>query len=184
MYVDRKILEEKNDKELELYISPNDRYVSKSIEYAFNILKNRGRRFSLQEEEQIRHLIDDKKKAEEIHIHENHIKAGNLVYLSGAIGIGIFIWKFDQLPHPAYNVIPFLALVVIFAMGYLMQKGVDWMRFILLGFVVVGTLAMPIVVMNILNDPILTIANAVQGVLQIWALVLMFKIPENCRNKD
>lgn len=51
MYVDRKILEEKNDKELELYISPNDWYVSKSIEYAFNILKNRGRRFSLQEEE-------------------------------------------------------------------------------------------------------------------------------------
>ena len=68
MYVDRKILEQKNDKELELYISPNDRYVSKSIEYAFNILKNRGRHFSLQEENQILHLIDDKKKSEEIHI--------------------------------------------------------------------------------------------------------------------
>lgn len=184
MYVDRKILEQKNDKELELYISPNDRYVSKSIEYAFNILKNRGRHFSLQEENQILHLIDDKKKSEEIHIHANHIQAGNLVYLSGAIGIGIFIWKFDQMPNPLYNIIPFLAIVVIFIMGYLMKRGVDWMRFILLAFVIVGTLAMPIVVMNILNDPILTIANAVQGILQIWALVLMYKIPENCRNKD
>ncbi len=79
MYVDRKILEQKDDKELELYISPNDRYVSKSIEYAFNILKNRGRFFTLQEQEQIEHLIEDKKKSEEIHIHPNHVKAGNLV---------------------------------------------------------------------------------------------------------
>lgn len=184
MYVDRKILEQKNDKELELYISPNDRYVAKSIEYAFNILKNRGRSFSLQEEEQILHFIDERKKSEEIHIHQNHIKAGNLVYLSGAIGIGIFIWKFDQLPNPMYNIIPFLALVVILIMGYLMKRGVDWLRFILLGFVIIGTLGMPIVLMNILNDPILAFANAVQGILQIWALVLMYKIPENCRNKD
>lgn len=184
MYVDRKILEQKNDKELELYICPNDRYVSKSIEYAFNILKNRGRPFSLQEEQQIQNLIDEKKKAEEIHIHPNHIKAGNLVYLSGAIGIGIFIWKFDQLSNPLFNVFPFIAICVIFSMGYLMKRGVDWLRFILLVFVIVGTLAMPIVLMNILNDPILVIANAVQGVLQIWALILMFKIPENCRNKD
>lgn len=184
MYVDRKILEQKDDKELELYISPNDRYVSKSIEYAFNILKNRGRFFTLQEQEQIEHLIEDKKKSEEIHIHPNHVKAGNLVYLSGAIGIGIFIWKFDQLANPMLNVFPFLALCIIFAMGYFMKRGVDWLRFILLGFVIVGTLAMPIVLMNILNDPILAFANAVQGILQIWALVFMYQIPDSCRNKD
>lgn len=184
MYVDKKILEQKENQELELYISPNDRYVSQSVELAFNILKSRGRNFSFQEETNIHNLIESKKKSEEIHIHANHIKAGYMVYLSGAIGIGIFIWKFDQLPNIALNIIPFIFLCIIFAMGYLIKRGTDWLKYILLGFVVIGTLGMPIVLMNIMKDPILAIANSIQGILQIWAVILLFKIPECDRNND
>ena len=184
MMVDKKILEQKDNHELELYLSPNNRYVARSMEMAFDILKNRGRQFSYQENEEILHMIHDKKKVEEIRIHPNHIKAGYMIYASGAIGLAIFIWKFDQMPHPAVNIIPFLALCIIFAMGYLVKRGTDWLKYVLLLFVIVGTMGMPIVLMNIMKDPILAIANSIQGILQIWAVILMFMIPSELRNKD
>lgn len=184
MFVDKRILEHKEDRELELYLVPNSKYVSRSIQYAYDILRSRGRHFSQMEESAITELISDKQKSEEIYIHPNHIKAGYMIYLSGAIGVGIFIWKFDQLPNPFYNIFPLIALCVIFAMGYLIKRGTDWLKYVLLMFVVVGTMGMPMVLMNIMNDPILAVANCIQGILQIWAVILMFMIPSQLRNKD
>lgn len=184
MSVDKKILECKTDRDLELYLQPNNHYVSRSVQLAYDILKSRGRNFSLDEEQFINELISDKQKNEEIFIHPNHIKAGYLIYLSGAIGLGIFIWQFDQLSNPIFNIFPFIIICIIFAMGYLIKRGTDWLKYLLLIFVILGTLGMPIVLMNIMSDPILSVANIIQGILQIWAVILMFMIPSALRNKD
>ena len=184
MSVDKKILQQKTNQELELYLEPNTKFVSRSIEYAFDILKSRGRQFTTQDEQNFAQLLESKKREEEIFIHPNHIKAGYLVYLSGAIGLAIFIWKFDQLPHPAYNIFPFVILCLIFAMGYLIKRGTDWLKYVLLLFVFVGTMAIPMTVMNLVKDPILAVANIVQGLLQIAAVILMFLIPSCLRNRE
>ena len=184
MMVDKKILEHKENQELELYLLPDSRYVSRSVQYAFDILRSRGRAFSSNEEHSIRQLIVDKQEEEEIRIHPYHVKAGYMVYLSGAIGLGVFIWKFDQLPNPLFNIFPLVVICITFAMGYLIKLGTDWLKYVLLLFVVIGTLTMPIFLMNILEDPILVVANAIQGILQIGAVVLMFMIPSALRNRE
>ena len=59
--INRKVLEKLSDYELEKYIKPESRFVSEAIQYAFDILRKRGRIFSEDETEQIQHLIDSKK---------------------------------------------------------------------------------------------------------------------------
>lgn len=184
MFVDKKKLLNKDDQDLERYLVPNSGYVAKSVEYAFEILKSRGRVFSVEEEASIRRIIEDKQMSEEIKIHPLHRTAGFLVDISGFIGLGIFIWKFDELPHPLLNVFPFIALCIIFCMGYLIRKGTDWMKYILLMFVLLGTMGLPIILMNLFENPVLAVANSVQGLLQIIAVILMFRIPDHLRNKD
>ena len=62
--VSRKVIEKLSDYELEKYIKPESRFVPESIQYAFDILKERGRKFSETESEQIQSLIESKKALE------------------------------------------------------------------------------------------------------------------------
>ena len=55
------MIEKLSDNELEKYIRPESRFVPESIQYAFDILKERGRIFSENESEQIQNLIASKK---------------------------------------------------------------------------------------------------------------------------
>ena len=62
--VSKKVIEKLSDYELEKYIKPESRFVPESIQYAFDILKERGRKFSETESEQIQSLIESKKALE------------------------------------------------------------------------------------------------------------------------
>ena len=55
------MIEKLSDNELEKYIRPESRFVPEAIQYAFDILKERGRIFSENESEQIQNLIASKK---------------------------------------------------------------------------------------------------------------------------
>ena len=62
--VSKKIIEKLSDRELENYLRPDSRFVSKSVRYAFEILKERGTAFSPPEAERIEQLIHSKEKVE------------------------------------------------------------------------------------------------------------------------
>ena len=62
--VKRKVLEKLSDIELEKYIKPESRFVPEAIEFAFDILKQRGRIFTETEVGQIQSLIKTKKDSE------------------------------------------------------------------------------------------------------------------------
>ena len=62
--VKRKVLEKLSDIELEKYIKPESRFVPEAIEFAFEILKQRGRIFTETEIVQIASLIKTKKDNE------------------------------------------------------------------------------------------------------------------------
>lgn len=59
--VNKKILEKLSDKELELYISPESRFVPEARLYAFEILKSRNYQFSKEQIELRDFLIKEKK---------------------------------------------------------------------------------------------------------------------------
>lgn len=58
--VQRKVLEKLSDSELEKYVKAESRFVPEAIQYAFDILKERGKIFSENETEQIQSLIKSK----------------------------------------------------------------------------------------------------------------------------
>lgn len=62
--VNKKVLQKLNDFELEKYIKPESSFVPEAIEFAFEILKQRGRIFTESENQQILNFIKSKKDSE------------------------------------------------------------------------------------------------------------------------
>lgn len=88
MSVKKSALEAKSDKELELYLKENSKFVPQAKIYAFEILQTRGRIFSDEEREEIAKLIIDMQVQEPIIIHHNYKKAATLLFVS--IGLSVF----------------------------------------------------------------------------------------------
>ena len=74
--------------------------------------------------------------------------------------------------------IALISLAFVFGIGYLVSKGTEWIKYVLLVILILGLLGFPIVIANLKNEPVVGIINIVQTILQIWALVLLFKIPK------
>ncbi|MBA5791984.1 hypothetical protein H1R17_03645 [Flavobacterium sp. xlx-214] len=179
MSVRKSVLETKTNTELEEYIKKGNRFVPEASLYAFEILKTRGRVFTEEEAQSILLLVDNKNKASEVIIHPNHTKAAQLMYISAALGIINMILSPDILSNFFGIFIAFLVLAIIVAMGYLVSKGYDWMKYVLLIFMIFGLITLPIMIINITQNPIITVVNIIQTILQIYALMLLFKIPNN-----
>lgn len=62
--VNRSVIKKLSDNELEKYIKPGSRSVADAVQYAYEILKDRGRDFAPAESEQIEALINQKREAE------------------------------------------------------------------------------------------------------------------------
>ena len=74
--------------------------------------------------------------------------------------------------------IALFSLAFVFGIGYLVGKGTEWIKYVLLVILILGLLGFPFIIANLKNEPVVGIINIVQTVLQIWALVLLFKIPK------
>lgn len=64
--VNKNVINKLSDRELEKYIAPDSRSVSDAVKYAFEILQERGRTFTLSETELIEALIAKKKENEKV----------------------------------------------------------------------------------------------------------------------
>lgn len=64
--VNKNVISKLSDRELEKYIEPTSRSVSDAVKYAYEILQERGRTFTLSEIEQIEALIAKKKENEQV----------------------------------------------------------------------------------------------------------------------
>ncbi|MFL9832644.1 hypothetical protein [Chryseobacterium terrae] len=177
MSVNKRILEEKSNQELEEYIKPESKFIPEANQYAYEILKSRGRIFTDEENERFSTTLIDKNSTNKI-IHSNYKKAAELLYISAFLGIGNLIWKYDTL-HSGFEI--FIAIIVLafaFTLAYITSKGIEWFKYLLLVLLGLGLLGIPFIISNIKNDPVVGIINIVQTILQIWALVLLFKIPK------
>ncbi|MFP7655772.1 hypothetical protein [Chryseobacterium proteolyticum] len=178
MSVNKNVLEKMSSQELEKYIKPDTKVVPQAILYAFDILESRGKEFSSEEIERKNSLMTTEKEKAEVIPHSNHMKAANLIYLSAALGVGNMIWTYESLSSGSAIFTAVVTITIIFGIGYLAGKGTEWIKYVLLVLLILGILAIPIVIMNFLADPVLGIINVVQTILQIWAVVLLFKVPK------
>jgi hypothetical protein len=175
MTVKKSVLEAKSNQELEEYIKEGNRFVPEAKIYAYEILKSRGREFSEVETERFLRLIAEVNKSKETTIHPNHKKAGNLIYLSG--GVGFVNAILSPVPFNTSGIfIAVFALGLLFGMGYLVSKGHDWLKYVLLVLMIFGLMGFPILLSNLLYNPVVGIINIIQTILQLYALVLLFRI--------
>jgi hypothetical protein len=178
MSVKKSVLETKSDRELEEYIKEGNRFIPEANILAFEILKSRGREFTDLETQRIMSLISENNKVKEIIIHPNHKKAANVIYLSAGLGIINAILS----PEAFYNsfsiIVASLTLGIIIGIGYLVSKGNDWIKYVLLVLMIIGLIGIPFLIMNIVNNPIVGVINIIQTALQIYAIILLFKVPK------
>lgn len=178
MSVKRKILEAKTDKELEIYLQEDTRFVPQAIQFAYEILKSRGRIFTPEEIEQITFLIEEKSRNDKITIHPNHKKAANLIYASAALSIVNIIIS----PYVNFSFLNiFFSLIIvgmIFGIGYIVSKGSNGVKYIIFAMMIIGLMYIPLMMSNIIQNPVVGTINIMQTALQIWALILLFQIPK------
>ncbi|MDQ0067467.1 hypothetical protein [Chryseobacterium lathyri] len=179
MSTNRNILEKMSDQELEQYINPESRFTPEAVKYASEILQSRGRIFSAEEEERISASISSIQNHKEAIIHPNHTKAANLMYLSGALGIGNMIWIYESLNSPSSITGAIATLAFIFGMGYLASKGTDWIKYVLLIIFLIGLIGIQSIYLNLLSDPVLGILSIAQTILQIWTIIVLFQVPKS-----
>lgn len=110
--------------------------------------------------------------------HPNYKKAAELLYISGFLGIGNLIWKYDTLENELQIFIAIIVLAFGFVLAYVTSKGIEWFKYILLALFAFGLISIPFIISDILNEPVVGIINTVQTILQIYVLVLLFKIPK------
>lgn len=68
--------------------------------------------------------------------------------------------------------------MILFGLGYAISKGFNWMKYLLLAMMILGLLIMLLTFLFYTNHPIVTIINIIQTILQIWVLVVLFRIPK------
>ncbi|WP_419870188.1 energy-coupling factor transporter transmembrane component T family protein [Chryseobacterium sp. CT-SW4] len=184
MSVNKNILEKLSSHELEKYIQPDSRFIPEAIIYASEILQSRGRELTPEEEERISLLKADKRNGEIRTIHPYYSKAAHLIYLSGAMGIAIMILDFEKFNSGFALFIAIVVLGVIFGLGYLISKGTEWSKYILLFLLISGVFGIPVILSELRYNTISGIINITQTGLQLWATILLFQIPQTPSSKD
>ena len=175
MSVKKSVLETKTNKELEEYLKNGNRFIPEARMYAFEILKERGVEFSEAETQRIMLLTPQEAKVEEIEVHANYKKAANLIYVSAALGLINVILSPEHIN--AFGIIvAIFSLGLIVGIGYLVSTGNEWIKYVLLVLMILGLLAIPYMLLNIVNKPVIGIINIIQTALQIYSLVLLFRI--------
>lgn len=182
--VKESVLENKTEKELEEYIEEGNRFVPEASLLAFEILKSRGREFSELETQRIMSLISEKSKIPEKVIHPNYKKAADLIYLSAALGVINEVLSSAIFNNSFEIGSAVLSLGIIIGIGYSVSKGNDWIKYVLLALMILGLISIRYIILNIAINPVVSIINLIQTVLQIYSIVLLFKIPTSKKNNN
>jgi len=184
MSVNKKLLEAKSNQELEEYIKPESKFVPEAKLYAYEILKARSREFSDEETARIVLLIEEENTRKNFTLHPNYKKSAELIYLAAVLGIGNMIWQYETLDSGRKFFTALLTLAFLFGLGYVVSRGIEWFKFILLVLLAFGLLGFPLMVSEFVNDPVVGVIYIAQTVLQVWSLILLFKIPEAVRTQQ
>ncbi|HEX8017626.1 MAG TPA: hypothetical protein VF465_20535 [Flavobacterium sp.] len=174
MNVKKSVLEKKSNRELEEYIQSESRFTPQAINYAFEILKSRGKEFSEEEIEIINSQINRTIECDTIVLHPNEIKSSNLILISAGLG---FLYMFlSPKVFTSFSTIltGIITIVIIIAIGIGIRNGIQWIKYVMATLVVLGFSSFPIIVQIINSNLIAGIVNITQSVLQIIAVILLF----------
>jgi len=108
----------------------------------------------------------------------NFIKSSNLILGTAVLGLINLLLSRDILTDVKNIAIAILTLLFIIGLGFLIRQGQNWVKYLLLVLTIVGTIGIPFIITNITEKPLIGIINLAQTVMQIWATILLFKVPK------
>jgi hypothetical protein len=128
---------------------------------------------NLNKEEQPPHYIFMDKQ-----LHPNYIKSSNLILAT--LGLGLMNTFFSKEIFSSVQNIATAATTLLFIAGlaYLVRQGKDWVKYLLLVVMILGMFGLPFIFINIIENPVVGVLNIAQTAMQVWAVVLLFKIPK------
>lgn len=173
MAVKKNVLEQKSDNELEGYIKSGSRFTPQAIKYAFEILKFRGREFSEEEIEIINSQINSKIEIE-IVIHPNEKISSNLILISAALGILNMFFSPEIFTSFSIILIGIIIVGIMILIGIGIRNGIQWIKYVILGLVILGLFSFPTLIQTIKSNLIVGIVNIIQWLLQIIAVSILF----------
>ena len=175
MNVKKYILEQKSNRELEEYIQSESRFTPQAINYAFEILKSRGKEFSEEEIEIINSQINQTIERDTIVLHPNEIKSSNLILISA--GFGFLYMFFSPKVFTSFSTIltGIITIGIIIAIGIGIRNGIQWIKYVIATLLVLGLFSLPITIIQTINSNLIAgIINITQSALQIIAVILLF----------
>jgi hypothetical protein len=109
--------------------------------------------------------------------HPNYVKASNLMLGTVALGF-ISILAFPSYLSSTKNIIvSVLSIGFVVALSFLIRQRFDWVKYLILVLFVLGCTSLPFTIMHFAERPLLSSISILQIIMQLWALVLLFKVP-------
>lgn len=117
-------------------------------------------------------------------IHPNYIKSSNLFHTTAGLGLINSFFASELLNTGQNNATAILTLLIISGIGFLIPQGKNWVKYLLLVFILLGLTGVPFMINNIIQRPIVGAINILQLIMQVWAMVLLFKIPKEAESQN
>ncbi len=111
-------------------------------------------------------------------VHGNFIKSSNFIFITFGLGLVNLFMTRDELVTGTHKAIAITTMLFILGLGYLVRQGFDWVKYLLLVLTILGLISIPVTLMNLGQRPIVGLINVAQTVLQVWAMIILFKIPK------
>ncbi|WP_219337359.1 hypothetical protein [Pontibacter populi] len=115
----------------------------------------------------------------EEHMHPNFIKASNLLLVTVGLGLLNIFFSHETLSSVQNISVASASILFVAALAYFARRGKKWFKYLFLVVMILGVLGLPFIVLNFMNNPIVGFINIVQTILQVWAAVLLFKVPKH-----
>lgn len=118
--------------------------------------------------------------------HQNYKKASNLIFITVVLGFikiifsqkeGVYEGTNEQMVE-SMTMIALWTLVFILGIGLLIRFGLCFVKFILPILPFFGLFGIPGAFINIKDQPITSLIQLVVFGFEIWAIVLLFRIPK------
>ena len=116
-------------------------------------------------------------------VHSNFIKSSNLIFATVGLGIINFFFPSDILSNGANILTAIFTLLFICGLAILVRQGYAWVKYLLLVLTILGIVAIALIPSSPTQNSVVTIVNIVQTVLQVWATILLFRVPKTKDSK-
>src|SRR4051794_3655914 len=109
-------------------------------------------------------------------IHPNYIKSSNLIYGAGALGIINIFLSGDSIGILMKIITAAVTLAIVLAIGYFVRQGIEWIKYVLAVLTALGLFGIFGIIGSLMEHPVTGLINLVQIAMQIWAILLLFKV--------